>query len=163
MRNIKMIIEYDGSRYRGWQRLKDTDQTIQGKLENVIGKMTDSHVEVIGSGRTDRGVHALAQVANFHTESRMPEKEMLSYLNHYLPEDIVVKELREASEGFHSRFNATGKKYVYNIWNHWIPSAFYRKYSYHVAESLDMTAMEAGAQKLLGTHDFIAFSSLKKN
>ncbi len=158
-----MTIEYDGSRYRGWQRLKDTDNTIQGKLENVISKMVGSPIEIIGSGRTDRGVHALAQVANFHTKSKLSEREMLMYLNQYLPEDIVVKELREALERFHSRFNATGKKYQYKVWNHWIPSAFHRKYSYHISDKLNLKDMEAGAEKLLGTHDFIAFSSVKKS
>lgn len=158
-----MLIEYDGSRYKGWQRLKGEENTIQGKLENVISQMLGKEVEIIGSGRTDAGAHALGQVANFHTDSKMSEREMLTYLNHYLPQDIVVKSLREAGERFHSRFNVSEKKYTYRIWNHWIPSAFHRKYSYHIPDNLNLKAMEAATQKLIGTHDYLAFSSVKKS
>lgn len=162
MRNIKMIIEYDGSRYSGWQRLKNSDETIQGKLESVISQMLDSSIEIIGSGRTDAGVHARGQVANFQTKSNMSAKEMLKYMNYYLPQDIVVKEVTEVPERFHSRYNVKGKKYVYYIWNHWIPSAFERKYAYHLPEKLNIGLMEEAAEKLIGTHDFIGFSSVKK-
>ncbi|TJX13439.1 tRNA pseudouridine(38-40) synthase TruA [Tissierella creatinini] len=163
MKNIKMIIEYDGSRYLGWQRLGDSDKTIQGKLENVISEMTGTPTEVIGSGRTDAGTHARGQVANFKTKSNMDLKEMQKYINHYLPGDIVVKEIEEVIERFHSRYNAVGKKYIYYIWNHWIPSAFNRKYSYYYPQSLDIERMNKACSKLLGTHDFIGFSSLKKS
>ena len=162
MKNIKLIIEYDGSRYNGWQRLKDSDQTIQGKLESVISEMVGSPTEIIGSGRTDAGAHAKGQVANFHAESTMDLVEMHQYINHYLPQDIIVKEVKEASERFHSRYNAQGKKYTYYVWDHWIPSAFHRKYSYHFAEDLDIDLMKEAAKKLVGTHDFIGFSSVKK-
>ena len=121
MKNIKMIIEYDGSRYLGWQRLGDSDRTIQGKLENVISEMTESKIEIIGSGRTDAGTHARGQVANFKTTSSMKLQEMQAYINHYLPQDIVVKELDQVHERFHSRYNAIGKKYIYYIWNSSIP------------------------------------------
>lgn len=163
MRNIKMIIEYDGSRYLGWQRLRDSDKTIQGKLENVISEMTGIPTEVIGSGRTDAGTHARGQVANFKTKSNMDLKEMQEYINHYLPGDVVVKEIEEVNERFHSRYNSVGKKYIYYIWNHWIPSAFNRKYSYHYPQNLDIARMNKACSKLLGTHDFIGFSSLKKS
>lgn len=162
MRNIKMVIEYDGSRYLGWQRQKSTDNTIQGKLENVLSIMTQEEVEVIGSGRTDAGVHAYAQVANFKTACTMDLKAMQDYLNQYLPQDIVVKELAEVDERFHARYNAKSREYVYRIWNSPIPSAFERKYSYHVPFPLNLDEMRRAADKLLGTHDFIAFSSLKK-
>ncbi|MGI6684678.1 MAG: tRNA pseudouridine(38-40) synthase TruA [Bacillota bacterium] len=162
MRNIKLIIAYDGGRYRGWQRLKDSDRTIQGKLESVISEMTGSPTEIIGSGRTDAGVHAKGQVANFHTKSQMSVKEMHTYINHYLPQDIVVLDIREAAERFHSRYNVKNKNYAYYIWNHWIPSPFHRKYSYHLPERLDISLMQEAAQKLMGTHDFIGFSSVKK-
>ena len=100
MRNIKMILEYDGSRYQGWQRLGDSDRTIQGKLEEVISQMTESKIEIIGSGRTDAGVHARAQVANFKTISTMEIHDMQTYMNRYLPQDLVVKELYEVQEKF---------------------------------------------------------------
>ncbi|QUH20591.1 tRNA pseudouridine(38-40) synthase TruA [Alkaliphilus sp. B6464] len=162
MRNIKLIIEYDGSKYSGWQRLKNSDQTIQGKLESVISEMVSSSVEIIGSGRTDAGVHARGQVANFKTKSNMTTKEMHKYINHYLPQDIVVSKVIEAPERFHSRYNAKSKKYTYYIWNHWIPSPFQRKYSYQFIETLDIGLMEEASKKLVGTHDFIGFSSVKK-
>lgn len=163
LRNIKILIEYDGSRYKGWQRLKDNDQTIQGKIESVISEMVSKKTEITGSGRTDAGVHAKGQVANFHTKSKMSLKEMHTYLNHYLPQDIVVKEITEVAERFHSQYNVTSKKYVYNIWNHWISSPFDRKYSYQVADKLSLDLMEEAAKKLVGTHDFVGFSSVKKS
>lgn len=163
MRNIKMIIEYDGSRYLGWQRLGDSDNTIQGKLENVISEMTNTPTEIIGSGRTDAGTHARGQIANFKTESQMELKDMLAYINHYLPQDIVVKDLKEVHERFHSRYNAVGKKYIYYIWNNSIPSVFNRKYSFYYPESLDIHKMKKACSYLVGTHDFIGFSSLKKS
>jgi tRNA pseudouridine38-40 synthase len=163
MRNIKIIIEYDGGRYNGWQRLGDSDKTIQGKIERVISEMVKSKTEIIGSGRTDAGVHARNQVANFKTGSDMSLVEMRSYMNSYLPEDIVIKSVSEASEKFHSRYNVSGKKYSYYIWNSEIPSAFDRKYSYHLADALDLNAMKKASSLLIGTHDFIGFSSLKKS
>lgn len=162
MRNIKITIEYDGSRYLGWQRQKSTERTIQGKLERVLSLMTGEDIEVIGSGRTDAGVHAYGQVANFKTTCTMDLDEILEYLNHYLPQDIVVKEAVEVHARFHARYHAKSRKYLYRIWNSRIPSAFERKYSYHVPSPLDLDEMRRGAEKLLGTHDFIAFSSLKK-
>ena len=163
MKNIKMIIEYDGSRYLGWQRLGDSDRTIQGKLENVISEMTESKIEIIGSGRTDAGTHARGQVANFKTTSSMKLQEMQAYINHYLPQDIVVKELDQVHERFHSRYNAIGKKYIYYIWNSSIPSVFDRKYIFYYPESLDISKMNLGCSRLVGSHDFIGFSSLKKS
>ncbi|MDR5659972.1 tRNA pseudouridine(38-40) synthase TruA [Serpentinicella sp. ANB-PHB4] len=163
MRNIRLIIEYDGSRYKGWQRLKNTDQTIQRKIESVLSEMVSAPIEIIGSGRTDAGAHANGQVANFHTKSDMSLQKMHEYINHYLPQDIVVKEIKEASERFHSRYNVKGKKYVYHVWNDWVPSAFHRKYSYHIPNKLDIERMKDAVKKLEGTHDFIGFSSVKKS
>ncbi|MPW24484.1 tRNA pseudouridine(38-40) synthase TruA [Alkalibaculum sp. M08DMB] len=162
MRNFKLIIAYDGSRYQGWQRLNDSDLTIQGKLEKVISEMIGSPIEIIGSGRTDAGVHARGQVANFHTNSSLTTHEIHRYINQYLPQDIVVTEVVEVSHRFHSRYNAKSKKYVYAIWNHWIQSPFDRKYSYYFPTELDIDAMKSASRKLIGTHDFIGFSSLKK-
>lgn len=162
LRNIKLIIEYDGGRYKGWQRLEAAEATIQGKLEEVISKMLNTDTEIIGSGRTDAGAHARMQVANFHTSSNMTIEEMRSYINHYLPQDIVVKGIEEVEERFHSRYNVKSKAYIYQIWNSSIPSAFQRKYSLHIPVVLNISEMKKAAEKLTGTHDFIAFSSVKK-
>ena len=138
-----------------------TERTIQGKIEAVLSRMVGVPVEVVGSGRTDAGVHALGQVANCRLDTDWTLEEIQEYLNHYLPEDIVVKELEEAEDRFHARHNAQGRRYVYRIWNHRVPSALERRYSYHVPQRLDLDSMRQAAAKLVGTHDFIAFSSLK--
>lgn len=163
MRNIKMLIEYDGGRYSGWQRLGDSDKTIQGKIENVLLEMTKTKIEIIGSGRTDAGTHAKGQVANFRTSSDMAVTAMRDHLNTYLPRDIIIKELEEMPERFHARYNAVGKKYSYYVWNNGIPSAFERHYSYHYPSELDLIKMNEACKKLTGSHDFIGFSSLKKS
>lgn len=163
MRNIKMTIEYDGSRYLGWQRLGDSDKTIQGKIETIVSNMIGSEIEIVGSGRTDAGTHAHGQVANFKAETNMTLAAMQEHLNRYLPRDIVVKELEEVAERFHSRYHATGKTYSYYIWNSKIPTAFHRNHSFHVTDELDRTALEAACQKLIGRYDFLGFSSLKKS
>ncbi|EOH95158.1 tRNA pseudouridine(38-40) synthase [Enterococcus haemoperoxidus ATCC BAA-382] len=162
MRNIKLTIEYDGTRYLGWQRLGDSDKTIQGKIENILTQITRSKIEIIGSGRTDAGTHARGQIANFKTDSKMALSEMIESLNRYLPQDIVIKEIEEVPERFHARYNAKGKKYSYYLWNNAIPSAFERHYSFHYSEELDFELMDEACRKLIGTHDFIGFSSLKK-
>ncbi|WP_313466765.1 tRNA pseudouridine(38-40) synthase TruA [Carnobacterium sp.] len=162
MRNIKMTIEYDGGRYQGWQRLGDSDKTIQGKIENTLSEMTKTKIEIIGSGRTDAGTHAKGQVANFKTTSNLDLMAMRDHLNTYLPRDIIVKELEEVPERFHARYNVSGKKYSYYVWNTVVPSAFERNYSYHYPEQLDVEKMNEACSKLIGTHDFIGFSALKK-
>lgn len=162
MRNIKLTIEYDGKRYLGWQRLGDSDKTIQGKIENILKQMTGEEIEIIGSGRTDGGTHARGQVANFKTHSEMSLAEMISFLNRYLPQDIVVKHAEEAAERFHARYNATGKQYSYYVWHAEIPSAFERAYSYHYPQALDVDRMREACSKLIGRHDFMGFSALKK-
>lgn len=162
MRNIKMTIEYDGGRYLGWQRLGDSNKTIQGKIENILKEMTGSKIEIIGSGRTDAGAHAKGQIANFKTESNMDLAEMQEFLIRYLPRDIIVKKLEEVPERFHARYNAIGKKYSYYIWTNPIPSAFEYGHSFHYPEQLDIDKMKDACSKLVGTHDFLGFSSLKK-
>lgn len=163
MRNIKLTIEYDGRRYSGWQRLGDSDKTIQGKIETTIEKMTEEKIEIIGSGRTDSGAHARGQVANFKTESAMSLLEMQDYLNYYLPKDIVIKEIEEVPERFHARYNAKEKQYSYYVWNHRVPSVFDHHHSYHYVEKLDLDRLNEACEKLVGTHDFLGFSSLKKS
>lgn len=161
MKNIKLIIEYDGTKYRGWQRLPDTENTIQGKIEKVLSLMTKEKIEIIGSGRTDAGAHALFQVANFKTNSPMAMEDIKEYCNQYLPEDIVIKDAEEVDERFHSRYNVKGKKYLYRIWNSKTPTAFNRKYTYYLPVDLDVEAMKRGAALLIGSHDFKGFSSVK--
>lgn len=163
MRNIKMTIEYDGARYLGWQKLGDSDKTIQGKIENILSEMTKTKTDVIGSGRTDAGTHAKGQVANFKTTIDMDLEAMRDHLNSYLPRDIIVKKLAEVPERFHSRYNAVGKTYSYYVWNNVVPSVFDRNYSYHYPGELDIEKMNEACKKLVGTHDFIGFSSLKKS
>lgn len=162
MRNIKLTIEYDGKRYLGWQRLGDSDKTIQGKIEATLSKMTGEELEIIGSGRTDSGTHARGQVANFKTTSALPVEKMMDYLNHALPRDIVITKVEEVPERFHARYNAAGKQYSYYVWNKEIPSAIERNFSYHYPQKLDINKMQAACDKLVGEHDFIGFSSLKK-
>ena len=161
MRNIKMTVEYDGSRYKGFQRLKDNDMTIQGKIESVLSKMTNEDIEIIGSGRTDMGVHAYGQVVNFKTNNTDSIEKIQKYLYEYLPEDIVIRNIEETSERFHSRYNAKSKVYLYRIDNNKFHSAFNRRYSYHVEKKLDINLMIKGSEFLIGEHDFTSFASSK--
>lgn len=162
MKNYKITIQYDGTRYKGWQGQRSTDATIQGKLENVLQNMTGHVVEVTGSGRTDAGVHALGQTANFKVEEHWSKDEILTYLNQYLPEDIAVTDIEEVDERFHSRFNAVEKTYVYRIHNSLISDVFARKYSYQYPEKLNVARMQKAAMYLTGTHDFTSFCGNKK-
>ncbi len=160
--NFKMLISYDGTRYQGWERQKNTEMTIQGKLESVLSLMTGMPVEVTGSGRTDAGVHAKGQVANAHLETDKSADEVKDYLNHYLPEDICVREVKVASERFHSRYNALGKTYKYTCYIGKGKPVFDRKYVYVVDEYLDIDRMRQAAKELVGTHDFASFCSNPK-
>lgn len=163
MRNIKLTIEYDGRRYLGWQRLGDSDKTIQGKIESILTQILDEEIEIIGSGRTDAGTHARGQVANFKTTATMDNEKMLELLIRYLPLDIIVKKVEDVPERFHARYNARSKQYSYYLWNDVIPSAFERYYSFHVPRELNIEKMNEACGLLMGTHDFIGFSSLKKS
>ena len=157
MRNLRLDICYDGTRYRGWQRLPGRDDTIQGKLETALSRILGEPVEISGSGRTDAGVHARGQVANFHCESEMSAGEILEDLRRYLPEDIGIYSCRDVSPRFHARLNAKEKTYCYRIWNSSEPCVFARRYVAVMPEALDLTAMERAAESLLGEHDFSAF------
>ncbi len=157
MRNLRLDICYDGSRYKGWQRLPGSDATIQGKIEQCLSKILGESIEISGSGRTDAGVHARGQVANFHCESRMTAPEILENLRRYLPEDIGIYSCKECSERFHARLNAKEKTYLYRIWNSERPCVFERKYTAPVDGKLDLGAMQAAAKYLDGEHDFSAF------
>lgn len=162
MKNFRITVQYDGTRYKGWQIQNSTDMTIQGKLQNVLQEMTGQEIEVIGSGRTDAGVHALGQVANFHVPEKFNAQEILEYLNHYLPMDIAVMDIEEVEERFHARFHATEKTYMYRIYTSNIPNVFERKYMYTYTESLDVQKMKEAAQYLIGFHDFMSFCGNKK-
>lgn len=161
MRNIKMILEYDGSRYKGWQKQTEDVNTVQGKLENVINKMVGEDVQLVGCGRTDAGVHALNYTANFHTNSNMNTKDMLTYLNEYLSEDIAVKSVKDASERFHSRYNIISKTYLYKINNSIEKNVFERRYIHTIKEKLDIEQMKLCSSVLIGNHDFQSFTTLK--
>ena len=161
MRNIKMIIEYDGSRYKGWQKQTKDVNTIQGRMEDILSEMTGEEIQLIGCGRTDAGVHALNYTANFHTKSTINNEDILIRLNDKLPDDIGVKSLRNASERFHSRYNILSKTYLYRINNSGYNNVFGRKYIHNVREKLDLDKMRECAELLIGTHDFQSFTSLK--
>lgn len=160
--NYRFDIQYDGTRYGGWQRQKTTDNTIQGKIEEVLFRMTGSPVLIQGAGRTDAGVHALGQVANGHFDSRMSCEEICDYMNHYLPEDIEILRVSQVSERFHSRLNAREKLYRYRIGIGSHKNVFERKYLCPLHETYDVEAMEEAAGYLTGTHDFRSFCANKK-
>ena len=161
MKNYKITVEYDGTRYNGWQRQGNTKNTLQEKFENVISAMCGKSVEIFASGRTDRGVHAKGQTANFKCDTALSFEEIKAYLNRYLPEDVRVTSICEMPERFHSRLNAAGKTYEYRIATE-KPSVFVRKYVYFPEETPDAEKMREAAQKLIGTHDFHGFSSVGK-
>ena len=161
MRNIKLDICYDGTRYRGWQRLPGADGSIQGKLEQTLSRILEEPIEISGSGRTDAGVHAQHQIANFHTNSTMSCREILEQLRRYLPEDIGIYSCKDVSERFHARLNAKEKTYRYRIWNTDAPCVFDRKFVAQLEQPLDIRAMEEAASHLVGTHDFSAFCANK--
>ncbi len=159
--NYKLTIQYDGTRYKGWQRLGSRENTIQGKIEHVLSEMVGQPIEIVGCSRTDAGVHALAQIANFKTNQAFKEKEIKDYLNKYLPKDITVSDVRSVDERFHARYNAKDKTYVYKIWNEDYLNPFMRNYSMHVEKKLDLKAMQKASETFVGSHDFTTFSNAK--
>ncbi len=158
MRNIKLIIEYDGTNYCGWQTQKN-GPTIQEEVEKSLRRLTGEVIGIHGSGRTDAGVHARGQAANFKTDSTIPGDKFSFALNNMLPEDIVIKDSVEVSPDFHARFCAVGKKYSYLINNSRFPSALLRNYAYHTnyCERLDIEKIKKAAGAFVGTHDFSGF------
>jgi len=162
VRNFKLILQYEGTRYQGWQKQTSTDNTIQGKLELLLTRLFGVQTEIHGSGRTDAGVHALAQTANFCAETEMSCDEILVSMNQYLPDDIGVISVEEVPLRFHSRLNAVSKTYQYRILNTDIPHVFERRYVYEYPGRLDVERMREAAGYLKGTHDFKAFTSTKK-
>lgn len=161
MRNLRLDLCYDGSRYKGWQRLPNTENTIQSKLETTLSRILGEPVEVVGSGRTDAGTHAKLQVANVHCNSELPCEEILMQLRRYLPEDIGIYSCRNVSPRFHARLNAKTKTYIYRVWNSEQPCVFDRKYVLQVSDNLDVELMQYAADLFLGSHDFSAFCANK--
>lgn len=156
MRNFKMTVEYDGTAYCGWQR-QDNGTSIQQLLEEAIEKITGQKVPVIGSGRTDAGVHALNQVGSFRCDTKLPVHKIFLGVNSVLPPDIVVKKLEERADDFHALRDAKSKIYVYKIYNQKLRPALGRHYFWHVRYPLDIPKMKIAAKCLLGTHDFSCF------
>lgn len=154
MRNVRLLLEYDGTDYVGWQR-QDRGRSIQGELERVLEQLTGEHVNVIGAGRTDAGVHARGQAANFRTSSDMAVGEMRGGLNGLLPEDIVILGIEEVPPEFHARFNARARRYSYRIST--VPAALIRRYSWYVKYRLDLDLMNEAAGAILGRHEFTSF------
>lgn len=157
-RNIRLLLEYDGTRYHGWQRQQNA-ATIQGVLEEALQRLTGEKMRLIGSGRTDAGVHALGQAANFHTTSHIPLKAFHAGLNSLLPRDIAVLEAAEAPPEFHARKSAKAKTYEYRLLNRRNRSPLSRHYGWWLADPLDLEAMIRAAGVLPGEHDFSAFKA----
>lgn len=162
MQNYKLTIQYDGTRYNGWQRQGNTDNTIQGKLNELIGKYLGEEVDVAGSGRTDAGVHAYGQVVNFKTKKCFDKDKFLVEMNSYLPQDIRILKVEAVDERFHARLSAVSKTYEYVIDNGIVADVFNRKYSYRLEQPLDIEKMRMAADFLIGTHDYISFCGNKK-
>jgi tRNA pseudouridine38-40 synthase len=155
--NYKLTILYDGTRYHGWEKKPDQPDTIQGKLEGVLERMCEHPVKVIGAGRTDAGVHAKGMIANVYLDTSLSTQEICSYLNRYLPEDIAVKEVREAAPRFHARYKAVGKLYCYTCFDGAVKPVFNRKYVLRLDSQPNLEAMQKAAALLVGEHDFRSF------
>ena len=162
MRNLKAILAYDGTRYTGWQAQKNTEHTIQEKVESVLSEILGETIEVTASGRTDAGVHAMGQVINFRIESEILLPELLQKINDKMPSDICFKKLTKESDRFHARYNVKSKVYLYRLLNTDVPNPFLRKYTYFYQKNLNIELMEKAAKAFLGTHDFKAFTTQKK-
>lgn len=156
IRNIMIVIEYDGTNYAGWQRQINAN-SVQGTLEKAICKVTTEKVNLIGSSRTDTGVHAKGYVANFQTSSSIPPDRIKHAINNRLPGDIVILKSKEVSIDFHARYNTKGKKYTYTINNRRDNVAINRNYIYHYKYELDISLMKKASNYFLGTHDFSSF------
>jgi len=159
MRNIKLIIEYDGTNYSGWQRQNNV-MTIQEKIERAIEEITGEETQITGSSRTDAGVHAKGYTGNFYTNSNIIVEKFTGAINSKLPRDIVILKACEVPYEFHSRYNSIGKMYSYTIINRRQSVAVGRNYIYHHQRILDVEDMKLATQYFIGTHDFSAFKNL---
>lgn len=161
MQNYKLTLCYDGTKYKGWQRQGNTENTIQAKLETLLSRLLGSPVEVSGSGRTDAGVHAYCQVCSFRADTEMSAEDILSALRRYLPEDIGAVSLTKAAPDFHARLSCREKSYLYRIWNSDLPNVFSRRYTYTFPDALNISEMRRAAALMLGRHDFTSFCANK--
>lgn len=155
-KNIKIIVEFDGTNYAGWQRQKNA-VAIQQKIEHAIKEITKEEIEVTGASRTDAGVHAKGFVGNFFTESSIPPEKFKYAINTKLPDDIVILHSEEASQDFHARYSSKGKKYVYTVLNRKDRAAIHRNYIYNFQGELDLNLMIEASKYFLGTHEFDSF------
>ena len=160
-RNLKLTVEYDGTGYFGWQAQGDRP-SVQGTLESAVARVVDHPVVIYGSGRTDRGVHAVGQTANFKTAKAIPAPKLLLGINTYLPEDIRVREVAEAPADFHARYSARGKRYRYTVLRSAVDRVLARRYTARVPGPLDIVAMSRAAGSLAGVHDFRSFEGRSK-
>jgi tRNA pseudouridine38-40 synthase len=158
MKNFKLIIEYDGTNYSGWQR-QAKEPTVQAEIERALAFMTRAPVTLAGAGRTDAGVHALGQVANFHCDTRLKPEALLKGLNSLLPGDIAIRDCQRVPDDFHARFDARSKIYHYRILNRDTRAAVGRHYAWFIHQPLDLAAMRRATAVLVGRHDFKAFES----
>ncbi len=156
IKNVKLIIEYDGTNYCGWQK-QDNAESIQQKVEEAIQRATGAFSKVIGASRTDAGVHAKGYVCNFFTGSTIPSDSLKMVLNSFLPKDIVIIESKEVEQEFHSQYRSVGKKYIYTVLNAQHRPAIGRNYVYYFNRKIDVEKMEKASKYFLGTHDFSAF------
>ena len=156
MKNFKIIIEYDGTHYHGWQRQKE-DASVQGEIEKALRTMTAKHIVLNGSGRTDAGVHAIGQAANFRCDTELESGIFQKGLNSLLPADIVIRECRQVDDSFHARYDVKSKIYHYRIFNHPVPAALNRLYVWSIRKQLDTMAMRCAISYIIGSHDFKAF------
>lgn len=165
MKNILLSIEYDGTRYSGWQRQGNTENTIESRISECIRLMSGStqDIELHGSGRTDAGVHAKGQMANFKLDTDMSAEDIRAYLNKYLPEDIRILSVQEVEDRFHARLSARAKTYSYKITLGEKANVFLRKYSWHITENLDIDKMKEAARLLQGQKDFRSLSDMRNN
>lgn len=159
--NYKIILSYDGGRFEGWQKQQGR-LTIQETVEECISNICHEKIKVIASGRTDAGVHALGQTANFHTSHKQEAEKFMRQCNEMLPEDIRILSFEAVEETFHSRYDAIEKTYCYTIDTRERPSVFTRRYAYSLPERLDIQTMEKAAEQLVGVHDFRSFTSDKR-
>ncbi len=157
MRNIRLLIEYDGTNYAGWQWQKNA-KTVQETLAIAVGQVVQEPVTIYGAGRTDAGVHAVGQVANFHTHSNIPSKRLLLAINFYLPHDITIKDAADVPESFHAQYCAVSKVYQYTLFNDWVRTSLNRNFCYVCGFQLKVDKMLDAAQYLTGTHDFTSFT-----
>ena len=156
MYNYKIVLQYDGGRYDGWQRLgrDGSSNTIEAKIKDIISRMTGEEIDIYCGSRTERGVHAFEQTANFKLNTRQKDYELRNYLNRYLPRDIAVLGVEAADERFHSQLNAKARVYEYRLDTADIADVFNRRYCYHTFEKPDFNAMRKAAEYFVGEHDF---------